>query len=41
MSEFTQGFVGDGTTELVQFAVVMVVMVAIVVGWCWWGSRVD
>ncbi len=41
LEQFTTGFNGDGTTELVEFAVVMAVGVAIVVAWVSWYMRQD
>ncbi len=37
MIEFAQGFIGNPSTELYQFAAFGVVVVAICIGWtCWY-----
>jgi hypothetical protein len=41
LEQFTTGFTGDGSTELVEFAVVMALGLAIVVAWCAWYMRQD
>ena len=41
LEQFTTGFNGDGTTELMEFGLVCLVGVTIVVAWCAWYMRQD
>ena len=36
MIEFAQGFIGNPTSELYQFAAFGMVVVAMSIGWTWW-----
>ena len=41
LEQFTTGFNGDGTTELIEFGIVMSIGLVLIVGWVAWYMRQD